>query len=95
MMYVLRTVFGIDERYLLCQASEEDGEYLLSEMMEAGNFGKFDPRRKHHEGKSFFRSFFGVYFKNLRHLKFAPMEWFWSPIWRVWHFGWRKWRGDE
>ena len=71
MMYVLRTVFGIDERYLLCPASEKDGEYLLSEIMEAGNFGKFDSRRKHHEGKSFFR----------------------SPIWRVWYFGWRKWRG--
>lgn len=95
LMYVEKEVFGLEDRYLLCEPSEPDGEYLLSEIMEGGNFGKFDSRRKHHEGKSFFRSFFGVWLKNFRHARFAPMEWFWSPLWRLYYFGWRKWNGYE
>lgn len=95
LMYVEKEVFGLEDRYLLCEPSEKDGEYLLSEIMEGGNFGKFDSRRKHHEGKSFFRSFFGVWLKNFRHARFALMEWFWSPLWRLYYFGWRKWNGYE
>ena len=90
LMYVQTEVFGIDNRFLLCEPSKMDGEYLLSEIMEAGNFGHHDSRRTHHERDSFIRSFFGVYFKNFRHARFAPMEWFWSPIWRLYYFGWRK-----
>lgn len=90
LMYVEKVVFGLDNSYLLCEPSEMDGEYLLSEIMESGNFGHYDSRKHYQEKHSFFRSFFGVYFKNFRHARFAPMEWFWSPLWRLYYFGWRK-----
>lgn len=95
LMYVEQEVFGMDDRYLLCEPSKADGEYLLNEIMEAGNFGHFDSRRKRYKNHSFFRSFFGVWLKNFRHTRFAPMEWFWSPLWRLYYFGWRRFNGYE
>lgn len=95
LMFVEQKVFGLEDRYLLCEPSVEDGEYLLSEIMIGGNFGHYDDRKKYSTRHSFLESFLGVYFKNFRHARFAPMEWFWSPIWRLYYFGWRKWNGYE
>ena len=93
LMYVLQTVFGLEDQYLLCPPSEKDGEYLLNEMLEGGNFGFHRSGKKKHKGHSYLRSFFGKYFKNFRHRRFAPMEWLMSPLWRVYYFGWRKMNG--
>ena len=95
LMYVEQQVFGLEERYLLCEPSVEDGEYLLIEIMIGGNFGHHDERKKYSTRHSFLESFLGVYFKNFRHARFAPMEWFWSPLWRLYYFGWRKIHGYE
>ena len=93
LMYVEQKVFGLDGRCMLCQPSASDGEYLLSEMLEGGNFGAYDKRKTHDSKKHFYGSFFSTYFANLRHLRFAPMEWLWSPLWRLYYFTWRKMRG--
>ena len=90
LMYVEQQVFSLDDCYLLCPPSTGDGKYLLNEILLAGNFGHFDSRRTHHKRHSFFRSFFGVWLKNFRHMRFAPMDWLWSPLWRLYYFGWRK-----
>ena len=74
LMYVEQQVFGLEERYLLCDPSVEDGEYLLSEIIRGGNFGHYDDRKKYSTRHSFLESFLGVYFKNFRHARFAPME---------------------
>lgn len=95
LMYVEQKVFGLGHHYLLCEPSIEDGEYLLNEIIRGGNFGHYDDRRKYDTHNSFLESFLGVYFKNFRHARFAPMEWFWSPLWRLYYFGWRKWNGYE
>ena len=95
LMFVEQKVFGLEDRYLLCEPSVEDGEYLLSEIMIGGNFGHYDDRKKYSTRHSFLESFLGVYFKNFRHARFAPMEWFWSPLWRLYYFGWRKIHGYE
>ena len=93
LMYVEQQVFGLEERYLLCKPSVVDEDYLLSESMIGGNFGHHDERKKYSTRHSFLESFLGVYFKNFRHARFAPMEWFWSPLWRLYYFGWRKMNG--
>lgn len=93
LMYVEKQVFGIDDKYLLCTPSEKDGKYLLREIMIGGNFGQFDNRRNYDVSRSFIESFLGVYFKNFSNIRFAPMEWFWSPLWRLYFFGWRKFNG--
>jgi hypothetical protein len=92
-MWILRDCFGMKEEYLLCPVNEKHGEFLLNEIMTSGNFGHYDNRRIERGNKGKFE--YGViqFRKNLRFLSYYPSEVLWSPLWKTWHFFWRKKKG--
>lgn len=95
LMYVLHKVFGLEEHYMIIDPSRKDGEFLLSEIMTAGNFGHFDPRLKELEGRAHTTSYQVRHAlrrvnRNMRFFTSYPSEVFWEPIARVCHFWWRK-----
>lgn len=45
MMWILKDVFGLDERFLLCPVDKLEGGLILDEIMASGNFGHMDGRR--------------------------------------------------
>lgn len=94
LMWVLRHVFGLPEEQMLWTPNEKDGQFLLNEIMLAGNFGKYDERLSHEE-VSKWQSFWRVNARNLRLLRFNKTDWFWGPLWRIYHFAWRKAKGFE
>lgn len=62
--------------------NEKDGQFLLNEIMQSGNFGKRDERQKGlYDSK--WNSFWCVQMKTFRFRRFDPWAWFWSPIGRV------------
>ena len=92
-MYVMKAVFLMDDKYLLCSPSEKTGKYLLEEILAGGNFGKFGEQYESaHSGSSF-----NLYLKNLKRLgkvySLCPSEVLWAPIWKPSHRMWRKWNG--
>lgn len=95
LMYVLREVLAMPEKYMICTASEKDGKFLLSEIMLAGNFGHSDPRMaqlQFEKGKTSFqikRAWRRIK-RNSRFLMSYPSEVIWEPIARYEHFCWRK-----
>ena len=92
-MYVLRIVFDVDETLLLCKPNSKEGEFLLDEILRGGNFGKYDDRNESIPvDNKLKRGLFNIK-RNLRYLRHYPSEVFWMPLWRVWHWGWRKWKG--
>lgn len=92
LMWILQYVFHLEEKFLICKPNEKDGRFLLGEIMRAGNFGKFDDRLS--RGKvSKWQSFWRVNKRNLRLLRFNHWDWFWGPLWRSYHFVWRKLHG--
>ena len=92
-MYVLQKVFAMPDEYLICKPNEEEGKFLLSEIMQAGNFGKYDERIKRVEGsymKVQCNHAFEKWKHNLRLIAHYPEEVLWEPIFRVYHWVWRK-----
>lgn len=87
-MYVLQTVFAMPDVYLLCEADEREGRFLLDEIMQAGNFGKYDGRIKH--GGSQLSHAIEKTKHNLRLIGHYSSEVLWEPIFRVYHWLWRK-----
>lgn len=89
-MYVLQEVFGLSNDYLLCEPSKKSGKFILDEILTAGNFGQYDNRtKKINKEKRFARGFVQLG-RNYRFAKYYPQEVLASPIWKCWHYVWRK-----
>lgn len=91
--WVLQEVFGLQNQYLLMQPSKKDGEFLLSEIMMAGNLGHYDPRMQFKQGDSRLVQFMRREQRSIRFLFYYPSEIFWRPLFIIWHNIWRKYKG--
>ena len=89
-MWVLQQVFGMDDRYLLTSPNEQEGRFLLNEIMMAGNFGQYDERMQHERGESAMHWGLRKVKRNFRFVRSYPSEVLWSPIFKLWHWWWRK-----
>ena len=88
-MWVLQEVFAMDDRYLLTDPNEEEGRFLLSEIMLAGNFGHYDERIKRSAKVTEWGLFCRRVGRNLRFLRSYPSEVLWSPFFKLWHAAFR------
>ena len=81
------------KEFLLCLVNVKHGEFLLSEILTAGNFGHYDDRMKRIDHNKRFARGIVQFKKNLRFVCYYPSEVLWSPFWKLWHWGWRKRKG--
>ena len=89
-MYVLQKVFAMPDEYLICKPDEKVGDFVLSEILVGGNFGRADNRfAKASDGV--LAHAFGKTFHNLMFLRYFPEEVLWEPVFRLYHWIWRKW----
>lgn len=93
LMWVIKTVFvGHDnDNFFPWRPCEKDGRMLLEEILKSGNFGHHDETKADLSNK--WKSFWYVNGKTFRFWRFDHWAWFWSPLWRVYHFVWRKLHG--
>lgn len=89
-MWVLQHVFAMDDRYLLTAPNACEGHFLLAEIMKAGNFGQYDERLQHEQGVSALQWGWRKVKRNFRFVRSYPSEVLWSPLFKLWHWGWRK-----
>lgn len=92
-MYIEDVVLGIDKELMLCQPNEKEGRFLLEEIMRGGNFGHYDERNRFYSANDRFRRGLFTLWRNLRYLRHYPSEVLWKPLWQIWHWCWRKWKG--
>lgn len=88
-MYILHAIFGLEKEFLINEPSETDGKFLLSEILAAGNFGKYDHRIVHQTKESHWHKYLRKLNRNLRFVSCYPDEVAWNPLFRLWHFTWR------
>lgn len=93
LMYVLKELLGMPEKYLLCEPSEKDGKFLMEEILMSGNFGHGDPRMGDVAQGGYMKSRVSQawrrFKRNLRFLSSYPGEVIWEPVVRVQHFAWK------
>lgn len=93
LMYVLKSVFFLEDSCLLVPLEIKGGKFLLREIFQSGNFGKYDQRiNRHYYRFRFFRFFFSIK-RNVRFWQLSRREFFWDPLFKIWHFCWRKYHG--
>ena len=94
LMYVMDEVLGLTHDKMLCEPSEKDGRFLLSEIMEAGNFGHYDARmasldvKKEHFSYQIRHTWRRIK-RNVRFLSSYPEEVIWEPVARCRHWVWK------
>lgn len=68
---------------------ENEGRYILNQIMAGGNFGHYDERLKtSRKGK--LATVTKIMKHNLHLLSRYPSDVVWTPLWIVWHWGWKK-----
>ena len=87
-MYIMREVFGMPASRLIVPPNEKYGKFVLNEVLEAGNFGKHDKRNCF--GRSKLGHNLQRVYRDMRLVRYFPAEALCEPLFRVWHFFWRK-----
>lgn len=90
MMWVLNRLFALPDEYMICPSDEFLGQMLLKEIMHSGYMGNADKRISawRHNGRM--SMFFWKLKFNMRLWPLCPREVLCGPIFRIWHYGWRR-----
>lgn len=89
LMWVIQEVFGLEKRNLLCEPDEREGRYILSQIMRGGNFGHHDDRLKN-KASGKMNTIRKILKHNFHLLTHYPSDVIWTPVWIVWHWGWKR-----
>ena len=92
-MYILQEKFGMDKEFSLCDINEKHGKFLLNEILIGGNFGHYDTRYSIAAKNKKFKRGVTMLKRNLHFVRLYPSEVLWSPVWKLWHWCWRKQKG--
>ena len=98
MMYVLHRVLGLSEDKMIASMDSKRGRMLLDDILHGGNFGHYDLRhawgRDSFDDKGFKHGALGHNLLRLhrdaRLLRFYPAEALSEPVFRLWHWWWRR-----
>ena len=89
-MYVLRETLGLPEERMIAPMDEKRGSLLLSEIMVGGNFGTHFTKYGRFTQQGMAKKYFLKIWRNMHFVRYYPAEALSEPIFRTWHFFWRK-----
>lgn len=90
-MYVMREVFGLDDALMLVAPDEDEGRFLLNEIMLSGNFGKYDARIDHKNHHWLLPRVWNSIKRKWKFLTHYPNELLWDIPFRMWQYCWSRW----
>ena len=93
-MYVLHVVLGLPEERMIRSMDVKRGELLLSEILNGGNFGKHFTKYGHFTQQGMAKKYFLKIWRNMHFVRYFPAEALSEPVFRTWHFFWRKGKGS-
>ena len=91
-MYVLHKTLGLSEEKMIAPMDEKRGKLLLAEILNGGNFGQHFTKYGHFTQQGMAKKYFLKIWRNMHFVRYYPAEALSEPIFRTWHFFWRKWK---
>ena len=89
MMYVMKEVFALDEKFMIAPVDEKHGRFLQNEILQSGNFGQYDKRNSVlHLQHGIMRNIYQLK-RSWRFVQSYPTEVICYPL-RLYHIIWRK-----
>lgn len=93
-MWIMKELLYLEDKYLLCEPNEKLGRHLLEEIVQSGNFGKYDKRLVHGRYDNSRTKLMWVWMKHASRLFWDyPADVLWSPLgilrislWRRFHY---------
>ena len=89
-MYVLHETLGLPEEKMIAPIDVNEGRFLLTEIMQGGNFGQYDTRLGSKENEGKLHRYLRMSLRNLRFVKHYPTEALSEPLFRTWFALWKK-----
>lgn len=89
-LWIVMTVFRLEDKCLLCVPNEHEGKFLLDEIMKAGNFGKHDERLNKNRYTNHLLLMKDWLRHNWRLINFFPKDVIWTPAGILWISMWKK-----
>ena len=89
-MYVLKEVLGLSENKMIVPIDEKRGKLLLVEILDGGNFGRHFSKYGGFTHQSLGKKHFLKIWRNMHFVRYYPAEALCEPLFRTWHFFWRK-----
>ena len=93
-MYVLHEALGLSEEKMIAPMDEKRGKLLLAEILNGGNFGQHFTKYGHFTQQGMAKKYFLKIWRNMHFVRYYPAEALSEPIFRTWHFFWRKRQGS-
>ena len=89
-MYVLHETLGLSEEKMIAPMDEKRGKLLLAEILDGGNFGRHFSKYGGFTHQSLGKKHFLKIWRNMHFVRYYPAEALCEPLFRTWHFFWRK-----
>lgn len=80
LMWVLGYVFHLTESKMLWKPDEKRGQFVLSEVMQMGNFGHCDERFRLNADDTHLKRYWKTVKSKMRFFKYFPSEALWEPV---------------
>ena len=93
-MYVLHEALGLSEENMIALMDEKRGKLLLAEILNGGNFGRHFTKYGHFTQQGMAKKYFLKIWRNMHFVRYYPAEALSEPIFRTWHYFWRKGQGS-
>ena len=89
-MFVLHEVLGLSEAKMIVPIDEKRGNLLMAEILDGGNFGRHFSKYGGFTHQSLGKKHFLKIWRNMHFVRYYPAEALCEPLFRTWHFFWRK-----
>lgn len=88
LMWIMVSQLGMDKDWAIAEPDKKRGRFVLNEILQGGNFGKYDKRNAKFGNSQLGKNIQRI-IRDFRLVRYFPSEALSEPFFRLWHAWWR------